>query len=70
VPPHTPILWSPSVDWLHVESEPFSLASPRTPAAATAKMAALVDVDQAYGFREYEAIDLEGHLWSFMRPLA
>lgn len=26
-------------------------------------------VDQQYGFREYGAIDLEGHLWSFMRPL-
>lgn len=26
-------------------------------------------VDQPYGFREYGAIDLEGHLWSFMRPL-
>lgn len=27
-------------------------------------------VDQPYGFREYGAIDLEGHLWSFMRELA
>lgn len=26
-------------------------------------------VDQPYGFREYGAVDLEGHLWSFMRPL-
>jgi len=26
-------------------------------------------VDQPYGFREYGAIDLEGHLWSFMRPV-
>src|SRR5690625_418342 len=25
-------------------------------------------LDQPYGFREYGAIDLEGHLWSFMRP--
>ena len=24
-------------------------------------------VDQPYGFREYSATDLEGHLWSFMR---
>lgn len=74
--------------WLHAESEPFSLASPRTLGAATATMAIMVDdvdqhfriavehgaeiryepVDQPYGFREYGAIDLEGHLWSFMRP--
>lgn len=26
-------------------------------------------VDQAYGYREYSARDLEGGLWSFMRPL-
>lgn len=26
-------------------------------------------VDQPYGYREYDARDLEGHLWSFMRPL-
>lgn len=26
-------------------------------------------VDQDYGYREYGAIDLEGHLWSFMKPL-
>jgi MerR family transcriptional regulator, thiopeptide resistance regulator len=25
--------------------------------------------DQPYGFREYSAVDLEGHLWSFMRAL-
>lgn len=25
--------------------------------------------DQPYGFREYGAVDLEGHLWSFMRSL-
>jgi MerR family transcriptional regulator, thiopeptide resistance regulator len=24
-------------------------------------------IDQPYGFREYSAIDLEGHLWAFMR---
>ncbi len=24
-------------------------------------------IDQPYGFREYSAVDLEGHLWSFMR---
>lgn len=27
-------------------------------------------VDQPYGYREYSAIDSEGHLWSFMKPLA
>ncbi|MPZ26605.1 MAG: MerR family transcriptional regulator [Micromonosporaceae bacterium] len=26
-------------------------------------------VDQDYGYREYSARDLEGHLWSFMKPL-
>lgn len=26
-------------------------------------------VDQDYGYREYSAVDLEGHLWSFMKPL-
>jgi len=26
-------------------------------------------VDQPYGYREYSARDLEGHLWSFMKPL-
>ena len=26
-------------------------------------------VDQPYGYREYSAHDLEGHLWSFMMPL-
>lgn len=25
--------------------------------------------DQPYGYREYGAIDLAGHLWSFMKPL-
>lgn len=27
-------------------------------------------VDQPYGYREYSALDPEGHLWSFMKPLA
>jgi DNA-binding transcriptional MerR regulator/uncharacterized glyoxalase superfamily protein PhnB len=27
-------------------------------------------VDQPYGYREYSAVDCEGHLWSFMKPLA
>jgi uncharacterized glyoxalase superfamily protein PhnB len=26
-------------------------------------------VDQPYGYREYSALDNEGGLWSFMRPL-
>jgi MerR family transcriptional regulator, thiopeptide resistance regulator len=26
-------------------------------------------VDQSYGYRVYSAHDLEGHLWSFMKPL-
>jgi uncharacterized glyoxalase superfamily protein PhnB len=26
-------------------------------------------VDQPYGYREYSAVDLGGHLWSFMKPL-
>lgn len=26
-------------------------------------------VDQPYGYREYSAVDLEGHLWSFMKHL-
>ena len=26
--------------------------------------------DQDYGYREYSAVDLEGHLWSFMNPLS
>ncbi len=26
-------------------------------------------VDQPYGYREYGAVDLAGHLWSFMKPL-
>ena len=25
--------------------------------------------DQDYGYREYGAVDLEGHLWSFMRQI-
>lgn len=27
-------------------------------------------IDQPYGYREYSALDSEGHLWSFMKPLA
>ncbi len=27
-------------------------------------------IDQDYGYREYSAVDPEGHLWSFMKPLA
>jgi MerR family transcriptional regulator, thiopeptide resistance regulator len=27
-------------------------------------------VDQPYGYREYSAVDCEGHLWSFMKALA
>ena len=27
-------------------------------------------IDQSYGYREYGAYDCEGHLWSFMKPLA
>lgn len=27
-------------------------------------------MDQPYGYREYGALDSEGHLWSFMKPLA
>lgn len=26
-------------------------------------------IDQEYGYREYSAVDTEGHLWSFMKPL-
>ncbi len=26
-------------------------------------------VDQPYGYREYGAVDVDGHLWSFMKPL-
>ena len=29
-----------------------------------------VPVDQPYGYREYSAVDIGGHLWSFMNPLA
>jgi MerR family transcriptional regulator, thiopeptide resistance regulator len=25
--------------------------------------------DQEYGYREYSAVDLEGHIWSFMRQI-
>ena len=27
-------------------------------------------VNQPYGYREYSAVDPEGHLWSFMKPLS
>ena len=26
-------------------------------------------VDQPYGYREYSAVDIGGHMWSFMKPL-
>jgi MerR family transcriptional regulator, thiopeptide resistance regulator len=41
-------------------------------ASASAKGATVVyqPVDQPYGYREYSARDLEGGLWSFMKPLA
>lgn len=26
-------------------------------------------IDQPYGYREYSAVDIDGHLWSFMKPL-
>ena len=26
-------------------------------------------IDQPYGYRDYSAVDPEGHLWSFMKPL-
>jgi MerR family transcriptional regulator, thiopeptide resistance regulator len=39
---------------------------------ATSEGATIVyePVDQSYGYRVYSAHDLEGHLWSFMKPLA
>jgi len=75
--------------WLHAESEPFGLKSPRNLGGATGTMAIMVDdvdahhrhaaehkatiryepTDQPYGYREYSAVDPEGHLWSFMKPL-
>ena len=75
--------------WLHPESEPFGLRSPRNLGGASGTMAIMVDdvdahfrhasaegadiryepVDQPYGYREYSAVDPEGHLWSFMKPL-
>jgi len=75
--------------WLHMESEPFGLRSPRNLGGASGTMAIMVDdvdahhrhavaqgatiryepIDQPYGYREYSAVDLEGHLWSFMKPL-
>jgi DNA-binding transcriptional MerR regulator/uncharacterized glyoxalase superfamily protein PhnB len=38
---------------------------------ATSEGAAIVyePVDQPYGYRVYSAHDLEGHLWSFMKPV-
>ena len=38
-------------------------------AAAEGAEIAYTPIDQPYGFREYGAVDLEGHLWSFMKPL-
>ncbi len=75
--------------WLHAESEPFGLKSPKKLGGASGTMAIMVDdvdahhrhaveqgatiryepVDQDYGYREYSAVDLDGHLWSFMKPL-
>src|SRR6266540_480829 len=39
---------------------------------ATSEGATIVyePVDQPYGYRVYSAHDLEGHLWSFMKPFA
>lgn len=38
---------------------------------AAAQGATIIDepVDRPYGYREYNARDTEGHLWSFMKPL-
>ncbi len=75
--------------WLHMESEPFGLRSPKHLGGASGTMAVMVEdvdahhrhavaegatiryapVDQDYGYREYSAVDPEGHLWSFMKPL-
>lgn len=75
--------------WLHLESEEYSLQSPKNLGSATATMAVMVEdvdahheraaaegaeiryqpIDQPYGYREYSAVDCEGHLWSFMKPL-
>lgn len=75
--------------WLHTESEPFGLRSPKKLGGASGTMAIIVDdvdahhrhavaqgatiryepTDQDYGYREYSAVDLDGHLWSFMKPL-
>ena len=75
--------------WLHMESEAFTLRSPKHLGGASGTMAVMVDdvdahhryaveqgadiryapVDQDYGYREYSAVDPEGHLWSFMKPL-
>ncbi len=75
--------------WLHAESEPFGLKSPKNLGGASGTMAIMVEdvdahhrhavgegatiryepIDQDYGYREYSAVDLDGHLWSFMKPL-
>jgi MerR family transcriptional regulator, thiopeptide resistance regulator len=39
-------------------------------AAAAGAQIRYAPVDQPYGYREYGAYDCEGHLWSFMKPLA
>lgn len=39
-------------------------------AAAAGAEVVYPPVDQPYGYREYSARDLEGALWSFMKPLA
>nr|WP_269781629.1 VOC family protein [Nocardia bovistercoris] len=38
--------------------------------AATGASVDYPPVDQPYGFREYSARDLEGHLWSFQTPIS
>lgn len=38
-------------------------------AKAAGAVVAQEPIDQAYGYRIYSAKDLEGHFWSFMRPL-
>ncbi len=41
----------------------------RRPVAAKGADIVYPPVDQLYGYREYGARDLEGMLWSFMKPL-
>jgi DNA-binding transcriptional MerR regulator len=75
--------------WLHMESEPFGLKTPKHLGGASGTMAIIVGdvdahhrhaaehgatiryqpIDQPYGYREYSAVDPEGHLWSFMKPI-